>query len=579
MGSTSTQDRTPPTDPRLTGVAERHTVRVGRVELTGRRRRPSGERPPLARPLQTAGWLWLLGGTLVALAWTSLFAWPETVGWWYRRDHEVVRALAAIRNAAFDSAAAGIAALASVWVVNPLRLGTAAVLAYARRWHRLLTGAALVLVVEWVMTVLSMELMRERPLGVEIIGSWTGSSHPSLPVASLAVTLVVMVMVLLPRGRGRRRAVVAATATVAAVILSRIYLGVDHPTDGIFSALLAAATGFVGFRVLAPDAAFPASLRRGTPAHLDIGAARAAAIRSAMADQAGYLIDEIKPFGLEGSAGSTPLLLTGPPGSGAEPLFAKLYSSTHLRSDRAYKVTRTVLYGALEDEFTFTSVSRLVEYEDYMLRVMRDAGVPCPKPFGFVELTPEREYLVTTEFLAGAEPILEAPLDEGVALDALSVVRRLWDGRLAHRDIKPSNVMVRAERVVMVDVAFATARPTPWRQAVDLANMMLILSLRMPPEEVYNLARMEFAADDIAEAFAATHGVTIPSELRRLLRAHRAATGIDAVTAFRALAPPREPIHVQRWSTRRVALLASSAGVAALMAYIALDTMRRAGIL
>ena len=55
-------------------------------------------------------------------------------------------------------------------------------------------------------------------------------------------------------------------------------------------------------------------------------------------------------------------------------VFAKLYSQTHLRSDRWYKVGRTILYGSLEDEVQFTSVRRLVEYEDYIQRLMRDAA-------------------------------------------------------------------------------------------------------------------------------------------------------------------------------------------------------------
>ncbi len=577
MSDTSTRELGPAAE--LLDIADRHRVRLGSLELTGHRRRPSGARPPLPRPLRASGWLWLVGGALVALAWASLFTWPETVRWWYQRDHEVIRALAAVRNAGLDRAAAAGAALGSIWVVRAGWLVTLAALAYARRWHRMVAAAVLGLIVEWSMTVLALELMRERPLGVEIIGDWSGSSHPSLPVASLTVAAVVAAMVLLPAGVGRRRAMTAVMSAVAAVIVCRVYLGVDHPTDGLFAALFAGAVGFVGIRLLAPDGAFPASLRRSQPAHLEIGGARTAAIQAAMADQAGIVVEDVRPHGLEGSAGSTPLLITVAGHGEQAQVFGKLYSSTHLRSDRAYKVARTILYGALEDEFTFTSVSRLVEYEDYMLRVTRDAGVPCPQPIGFVELTPEREYLVITEFLDGAQPILEAPVDELIGLDAIGVVRRLWDGRLAHRDIKPSNVMVRDGRVVLVDVAFTTARPTPWRQAVDLANMMLILSLRLPLEQVYDLARMEFAAEDIAEAFAATHGVTLPAELRRMLKAARGGTGVDHVAAFRALAPHREPIHIQRWSTRRAGLLVGGAGAATALAYIGFDTLRRTGIL
>jgi tRNA A-37 threonylcarbamoyl transferase component Bud32 len=57
--------------------------------------------------------------------------------------------------------------------------------------------------------------------------------------------------------------------------------------------------------------------------------------------------------------------------------------------------------------------------------------------------------------------------------------------RLAHRDVKPANLLVRDGRMLLIDVAFVQAHPSPWRQAVDLANMMLCLALRSDPELVY----------------------------------------------------------------------------------------------
>ena len=77
----------------------------------------------------------------------------------------------------------------------------------------------------------------------------------------------------------------------------------------------------------------------------------------------------------------------GDGGCGAA-LFGKLYALSHLRSDRWNKLARTVVYGRLEDEKPFSTVRRLVEYEDHMLRLMRDAGLPTPQPHGFVEITP-----------------------------------------------------------------------------------------------------------------------------------------------------------------------------------------------
>ena len=83
--------------------------------------------------------------------------------------------------------------------------------------------------------------------------------------------------------------------------------------------------------------------------------------------------------------------------------------------------------------------------------------------------------------------------------DGLALIRKLWDAGLAHRDIKPANLLVRDGRLLLIDVAFVEARPSPWRQAVDLANMMLCLALRSSPELVYQRALRQFTVDEISE--------------------------------------------------------------------------------
>jgi hypothetical protein len=86
---------------------------------------------------------------------------------------------------------------------------------------------------------------------------------------------------------------------------------------------------------------------------------------------------------------------------------------------------------------------------------------------------------------------------------------------------------------------------------VDLANMMLTLSLRTSPQDVYQTARKYFTDDDIGEALAATRGVTIPSELKHAIDADPR----DLTGELRGLAPQHAPIRIQRWTRRRLALL------------------------
>ena len=241
---------------------------------------------------------------------------------------------------------------------------------------------------------------------------------------------------------------------------------------------------------------------------------------------------EIKPVGLESSAGSTPLRLRVE-GGPEQFVFAKLYTKGHLRADRWYKLGRFILYGSLEDESPFKSVRRLAEYEDYALYLVREAGVRTARPYGLVEITPEREYLLVTEFFKDAAEIGQAEVDDAIIDQGLAMIRKLWDAGLAHRDIKPGNLMVRSGELLLIDVAFAQVRPSPWRQAVDLGNMMLVLALRSDPQQVYRRALAYFTPGELSEAFAATRGVASPTQLRTLIRRDPR----DLLGDFRALAP------------------------------------------
>jgi serine/threonine-protein kinase RIO1 len=302
------------------------------------------------------------------------------------------------------------------------------------------------------------------------------------------------------------------------------------------------------FRLFAPNDVFPVTYRRGRAAHLDVSGFRGEAIKQAVADQLGESVTSVEPIGLEGSGGSTPVLLTIERADGERKVFAKVYSMNHVRADRWYKLGRTILYGRLEDESPFGTVRRFVEYEDYALRLLHDEGLPTPAPFGIVEITPEREYMILMEFFDGAVEVGDADVDEQVIDEGLLLVRRMWDLGLAHRDIKPANLMVHEGHLRLIDVFFVQVRPSPWRQAVDLANMMLVLALRADARTVYGRALRWFTPDDVAEAFAATRGVASPTQLRAKLKAHDE----DLAEEFRALAPAREPVRIQRWTFRRV---------------------------
>ena len=160
-------------------------------------------------------------------------------------------------------------------------------------------------VVSLAVVALSAAARRPRPFGVEILGTW-GGAMPSRPVAWFSAILVTMLYSLVPKGRWRQAGKWVATGLVTLLALDRMYLGVDTPSD----VLVGAAIG-VTIPLLLP-LVHP---QRGVPGQLPPGPHRPPGRRRGQGrghparppDQLGLEIEEVKPFGLAGSAGSTPL--------------------------------------------------------------------------------------------------------------------------------------------------------------------------------------------------------------------------------------------------------------------------------
>jgi membrane-associated phospholipid phosphatase/tRNA A-37 threonylcarbamoyl transferase component Bud32 len=516
-----------------------------RLPHAGWRRRPSGELPPLPRTEGWQRWAWgLVAVVAVGIVLHELLDVVEIgtqVLEWFQDQR--TRLLVDTADLIDD-----LTQPLPIWI---MRVVIVVIAALYGRWRHIVTLLALFVVVDFIVTALTIQ--RPLPDGVTVLSTNADPTFPSLPVAALSVTIFGAAMVLAPAGRPRRLARTLAWVIGVLVVLSRLLLGAGYLADEVYSLVLGWVAVSFAFAFFVPEDVFPVSYARGgKSAHLDLGGARGAAIVKAVHDQLGFTVLEVEPFGLSGSGGSSPLRMRVEEVDGW--LFGKIYSTSHLRADRWYKIGRTILYGQLEDEVPLGSVRRLALYEDYSLRLLDDVGVPVATTYGIVELTPDREYMLVTEFFAGSKTLAEAELDDTVIDEGMQLVQTLWRAGLAHRDLKPANMLVRNGHLQLIDVSGLQVRPTPWRQAVDLANMLLTLALRSDPDHVYERATKTFSPEDVAEAMACARGLAIPTQVSTMLKED----GRPILQRLRELAPARSPVSIQVWSLRRVAITAAA---------------------
>ena len=236
-------------------------------------------------------------------------------------------------------------------------------------------------------------------------------------------------------------------------------------------------------------------------------------------------------------------------------LFGKLYARSHLRSDRWYKLGRELLYGRLEDEKPFNTVRRLVQQEDYALSLMHRAGLPSPTPLRLRRAhpragVPARHRVLRRRRGAGRGRGRRPGHRRRPGHHPQAVGRRPRPPRhQAGQPAGPRRPHAADRRRLRPGPAepVAPGRRPGQHDAVPGPALQPRAGLRAGPAQ--------FSVQEITEGFAAARGLALPSQLRRMLRAQ----GRDLHAEFVRLLPtPPQPISIQRWSPRRVGLMAAT---------------------
>ncbi len=234
-----------------------------------------------------------------------------------RFDTLRLRWIASLRNDSLTDVVLFVNLLASRWTIRALRWGTIAALVGFRRWRHLFVFLGSMLAAELVAYQISVlsgtkpaaRHHDHRAVGAGIRcppGRWWG-----WPPRSSASRTRWSFRVVPARYRSGSWA-----AVILGLVFARLYLAVDHPSDAGFGAILGVAIPLVAFRWFTPNEVFPVTLPEregGPPRRRAASGARPSGAPSRTSS--GYEVLQIKPVGLEGSGGSTPLRLRVGPGA------------------------------------------------------------------------------------------------------------------------------------------------------------------------------------------------------------------------------------------------------------------------
>jgi membrane-associated phospholipid phosphatase len=185
-------------------------------------------------------------------------------------DAFILRGLARVRTDWLTMTARGIDRLATGWTSFFVAIALLTATAVCRRWRHLFTFLGSVIVLVIIGQALINAFKRPRPYDVTAIGRWQGFSLPSATAAIVSFTAVGIVYMLVVPGHPREVAKRLAFVAVALVVLSRMYLGIDHPSDVLAGIALGVAIPLNGFRFFTPNGV-PNHVSEGKTAHLDIG--------------------------------------------------------------------------------------------------------------------------------------------------------------------------------------------------------------------------------------------------------------------------------------------------------------------
>jgi glycosyltransferase 2 family protein len=280
----------------------------------------------------------------------------------------------------------------------------------------------------------------------------------------------------------------------------------------------------------------------------------AAALKSA-----GLPVTRVEPAAVR-AKGSRPFIARLEDG---QLLFVKVVGSDQRDADLLYRAYRFIRLRDMGDTRPAASLIQAVEHQALGAIMAERAEVAVPAVRQVIKAA-DGSALLAMEYVSGSslDQIAEREISDTVLCGLWKQVQALHRARIAHRSLRTVNVMVdHADRPWIVDFSFSEVCATERQLALDVAELLASLAVRIGPERAVSSAVAVIGPDGVAAAVPLLQPLALSAGTRHAIaRDDGLLTKTRTAAAAASGRPDQQLAHIQRVRPRTLLAIAAAAG-------------------